>query len=170
MDTDGFFQIIDRHAVAKLKEFHYRAAGNEDAALLAGEQAADLAVAGEVLLWEYRTGRKVPRVHRHLRFHDHAKVEGRFGPHSVELPEPKTVMECAGLLAQTHAAYWQRQTRVQTLKKMIKDGGPDVAHFEKEFVAEQRQIDLCNEVRNRLIQAGDILLADLLAEVRQVAL
>lgn len=167
MDTDGFFQIVDRHAVARLKEFHFRAGGNEDAAVLAGEQADDLAMAGEVLLWEYRTGRKRPRVHHHLRFHDHAKVEGRFGPHSAGVPEPKTVMECAGLLAQIHASYWQKQTRVQTLKKLVKDGGPDVAHFEREFCAEQRLIDMDNQIRNHLIQAGDVLLADLLAEARK---
>ncbi len=163
MDTDSFFQIVDRHCIARLKEYHYGVLKNPEAQALAKEQADDLAMAGEVLLWEYATGKRVPRLSRSLRVHDHAKVEGRFGPHSAEFPEPKTVMECAGMLAQTHADYWQRQGRVQTLKKMIRDGvGTEVAHFESEFVKEQRAIDLCNELRNRLIQAGDLLLVETL--------
>ena len=168
MDTDSLFQIFDRLAIARLKEFHFSSAGNADAAALAKEHADDLSMAGEVLLWEYATGKKVPRLHHHIRFHDHGKAEGRFGPHSAEMPKPKTVMECAGMLAQVHASYWNKQSRIQTLKKLI-DGATvetERAHFENEFCKLQRAIDLDNQIRSVLVQAGDALLAAELARGR----
>lgn len=162
MDTDTFFQILDRLIIARLKEFHFGKDGNSDAARMAGDLAEDLGMAGRVLLWEYARGRKAPRTVPHMRFHDHAKVEGRFGPHSAEMPEPTTVFECVATLAQVHADYWQHQGRAQTLKKLIKDGGPDVAHFEKEFASTQRRLDMDNQIRNVTIVLGDQLLAEAL--------
>lgn len=173
MDTDSMFQLIDRQAIAVLKDFHFTKAGNEEAAALAREQANDLAVAGDVLVWECLRGKRVPPVQPHLRYHDHSKVEGwRLGKEALEDPNWTSLMRFAGELALIHARYWEKQSRVQWLKERIRseaEGSDMKAYYEHEFCATQREIDLCNEYRNRLIAKGDELFARMIdiAKVNQ---
>lgn len=168
MTTESMFQLIDRMAIARLKEFHYTEAGNGAAAALAGVQARDLGTAGDVYLWECLTRRRVPQVQRHLRFHDHGKAEGKW-PTKTALEEidATSVMEIAGKLALTHAQYWSLQTVIQHLKGWMGTEHRGTQGYKDacvRFTEVQREIDLLNQQRNDLIQAGDALLARMLTE------
>lgn len=169
--TDTLFQIIDRMSIAQLKAYHFEKAGNTDAAKLAQEQADDLRTAGDIYLYECLRGIRKPMVRPHLRFHDHGKAEGwRSGKDALEgMTDQSSLMETAAVLAKTHAVHWSHQTHIQWLKERIRtegESGPDRQRYESDFVATQRQIDLCNQHRNELIQHGDELFAKMLEGTR----
>lgn len=155
-------QIVDRLAIARLKAFHFREAGNQAASEMAQAQAEELALAGELLFREYLRGERRVRVVVPPRYHDHRVLEGKWAYHKAEMPEPKTIMECTGALAETHARYWSLQTEIQALKRLIdhSQGLPDLPALESRFVTKQRQIDLCNQVRSDLVALGDTMLKE----------
>ena len=167
--TDSLFMLIDRLTIARLKAFYFKEAGNEAAAEMAREQAEELALASELLLREYLSGERRIRVTVPPRFHDHRIVEGKWAYHKADMPEPKSIMECAGALAETHARYWSLQTEVQALKRLIdaSQGLPDLPAFESRFVVKQRQIDLCNQIRSDLVALGDTMLKEAMDETRE---
>jgi len=156
MQTDTLFQIIDRQAIALLKSVRYEDDGATDKAKQAREQADRLTVAGDLYVYECVNGMRKPQVQNHLRYHDHGKKDSDM--------IPKTLMECAGMLAETHARYWGFQGRVQVLRgkldyiKVV--NGPDflttkISSMYQSFESLQRECDLCNQRRNELIQIGD---------------
>ncbi len=162
MNTDSLLQIIDRHAIAVLKVARFTEAGNLEAAAMAQQVADDLAVAGDVYLWECLTGKRKVKAISGLRFHDHRQAEGKWPGKKAAGEEPQTIMECAGLLAAGHAEHWSIQTKIQNLKKLI-DGAPDlpdVVRLQAEFVVCQRRLDVLNQLRSELIQKGDSMLKE----------
>ena len=162
--TDSLFQLFDRLAIARLKAFHFKETGNAAAMEMARDQAEELALAGELLLGEYLRGERRVRVVIPPRFHDHRVVEGKWAYQKAEMPEPKTIMECAGALAETHARYWSLQTEIQALKRLIdtSQGLPDLPALHQKFVTSQRQIDVLNQVRSDLVALGDMKLKEAL--------
>jgi hypothetical protein len=161
MRTDTLFQIIDRQAIALLKAFHYEKDSTLPAASMAREQAAQLAIAGDLYLYECLSGELNPAIQRHLRYHDHGKAEGKWaGKSGLSSIEGDSLMEVAGELALTHARYWELQTMVQHLKGWIdqQENNPqEKARLESKFVNTQRKIDLLNQKRSELVSAGDEL-------------
>lgn len=155
MNTDTVFQIIDRAAIARLKEFHYRSGGREQEADLAADEAANLEIAGDVLLWEIMNGKIQYPVHFHLRYHNHSDVED-----VEDNDSPKTVFQISSALSSVHAEYWQLQSKVNSLKSSMNKGVGIIDELNSEFVSLQRKIDLCNQRRNELIQKGDEVLRD----------
>ncbi len=166
MQTDSLGQLIDRLIIAHLKRFHYDQDHKVEATQLAQEQVDELAVALEVYDWECRAGQRLPRVQRHLRYHDHNETEAWRAGKKATGAMPLTLAGCVAALAQVHCEYWAAQSRIQGLKKCI-DGSPDPgekAHFEHELVTLQRQkIDLSNQRRNELIQHLDQLYGRMLS-------
>ena len=129
---------------------------------MAQQIADDLAVAGDVYLWECLTGKRRVKAISGLRFHDHRQAEGKWAGKKAEGAEPQSIMECAGLLAAGHAEHWSIQTKIQNLKKMI-DGSPDlpdVHRLRAEFVACQRRLDVLNQLRSEVITRGDTILKE----------
>jgi len=162
MHTDSLGQLIDRLIIAQLKVWHYRQDQKEEAAQVEGEQAEGLAAAIETYLWECLSGRRVPLIQHHLRYHDHNRTEAwRPGKKATEMI-PESISGCILRLVETHAGYWRAQSRIQALKKLI-DTAPSITekhHFEQEFIKLQRQeIDLANQQRNETITQLDHLFA-----------
>ena len=162
MQTESLFSLIDRMSIANLKVFHYTKAGNLEAAAIAQGQVNDLGVAGDVYVYECVTGKRKPLLRPHLRVHDHRKIEGKWAGKKEEMEEPKSIMECAWMLASANAQYWDNQSTLQTLKSMIdkSDGLPDKPRLESDFCARQRRQDIFNQRRNDLIDLGDQMFAD----------
>ncbi len=160
MQTETLGQIIDRLIIAQLKYFCYDGDGKKEAADLAGEQVTDLSVALDLYDWECRTGKRVPQIQRHLRYHDHNDTEAWRAGKKATGTMPETLAGCVSALALVHCEYWATQSRIQGLKKCI-DGTSDPrekAHFEHELVVSQRRgIDLSNQRRNELIQHLDTI-------------
>ena len=170
MTTESLAQLIDRLAIAQLKIWHYTQDGKTAAVKLAQEQVELLTAAIETYVWECQTGRRRPLIQHHLRYHDHRQVEAKQGQRAL----PATISGCILALVETHAAYWQAQTRIQELKRKIdrpttrhQPSGVytlmpthDCARYEHELVALQRsEIDLANQFRNELITHLDSLFA-----------
>lgn len=170
MNTDSLFQLIDKQAIEILKSFHHMEAGNNDASVLAKEKADMLGQVGDFLLWECISGRRRVPINRHLRFHDHNAIEGEWAGKKLGFDKPIGIFDCAAKLAFVHCQYWSFQTTIQGIKKEIDHRTStsttssviDQQHrterlkeLSERFVHIQRQIDVCNQVRNELIQIGD---------------
>ena len=164
IQTESLFMLLDRMEIALLKAYHYGQAGNKEAATLAQEQADDLKIAGDLYIYEVATGKRRPFVKAIPRWHDHRTVEGKWAGKKAEMEEPQTIMECAGMLALTHARYWQNQTRLNNLKGLIdrSEGLPDKQRLEAEFCKAQRLTDIFNQARSDLITLGDTMFARLM--------
>jgi hypothetical protein len=159
MHTDTPFQLIDRMAIAKLKAYHYGKAGLHEQQIEAEKQAQVLADNGDVLIAGIAHGLFAAPLHKHLRFHDHGAAENQ------DLSSAsRSIMGVAGELALTHARYWSLQTDIQEIKKQLDrvpgEEGDAADILNEAFVEKQRQIDVCNQRRNELVQAGDALLAE----------
>jgi len=154
--VDTYMQLVDRAQVARLKQHHhtdplYKAA--------ARDQAEALAETAQTYLMDCLRGRRVPEVQQHLRFHDHHDVE------QEDVPRPTSVVDAASMLAITHATYWGLQTEIQAVKKQL-DARKQKSALQARFVDLQRRIDLMNQLRNDLIEAGDNLLVDMCKALR----
>lgn len=141
--VDSFCQLLDRLIIARLKEWHYRRDGRSEDAGHAKAQAEELSDAARAYLLECLEGNREPRVHRHLRYHEHAC--------NAEVPE--SLMDAVSQLAACHAEYWEAQGRVIEFRK-----AEQLLPVLKQIEAAQRTCDSANQRRSALVQAGDDML------------
>lgn len=163
MYTETFGQLVDRLVIARLKEWHYTQDSKTEAAQLAHEQVAELTVAVERYVDDCHSRRVIPRVQKHLRYHDHNQVEAWRSGKKATPDVPATIGGCIAALVDTHSDYWLSQSRIQTIKRLLNDTMDDheSADFNAELVKLQRQhIDLDNQYRNELITAIDTMFVE----------
>ena len=139
--VDSFCQLLDRLIVARLKEWHYKRDNRHKEATLAREQADELSDAARDYLRECLDGEREPRVHQHLRYHEHAS----------DKQVAKSLMDVVSRLVSYHAQYWDAQGRVLSLRKAE---APDY----EEIHRWQLICDGANQQRSVLIETGDDLL------------
>ena len=140
--VDSWMQLVDRLIVCRLKEYHYSKDSRHTEASYAKEQAEELADVATQYMEECLSGDREPRVHRHLRYHNHDAGE----------VEASSVMEAVSQLSSCHAEYWEAQGKALVARNDSYDGAVYVADNW------QRVCDSCNQRRNELIQKGDDLL------------
>lgn len=150
--VDTWMQLVDRLIVCRLKQFHFsRDTSKAEEATAAMVQAEELTEAAMLYLAECLDGHRKPRVHQHLRFHQHATEEVG----AVSLGEV-----ISGLTA-CHARYWQAQGEVISIRQRVDASLGTVSHnamLYEDLDRQQRVCDGCNQQRNELIQRGDELL------------
>lgn len=161
MTTDTIFQLIDRAAIARLKEFHYQNQGKDTEAKLASDEASNLEAYGDQLLVDILSGVKDCPVRNSLRFHNHGDVEDKQKEYKIT-----TVFRMASKLAAVHAEYWDLQSDINSIKRLLNDAknnGEKTPEniLNSQFVSLQRKIDMCNQMRNEYIEKGDRLLKEL---------
>jgi hypothetical protein len=162
MWTETYGQIVDRLIISRLKAWHYTQDDNKEAAKLAQDQCQELSAALTRYQDDCLSKRLIPRVTRHLRYHDHNQVEAWRGGKQATKNAPDTIAFCVNELVDTHCDYWLTQSRIQTLKKLIDatKHESEKNEFCIELVHLQRQhIDLDNQYRNELVQKIDELFA-----------
>lgn len=170
MYTETYGQLCDRIAVAELKEFHFKQAGNDQAAEAAHQLVEFLVMACEHYEKECYAGVVVPRVQKSLRFHNHNDVEAWRKGKKATPDCPDSIGKCIAELARVHADYWEAQSSIQTLKALIDKTTVESERrdFEHEMVVLQRtRIDLDNQYRNELVEHIDALFLKRVAEVRE---
>lgn len=161
MQTESLGQMLDRLVIAALKAWHFDHDHKPEAAELAREQVAQLCTAVEVYDWECRTGQRTPQVRRQLRYHNHNDVEAFRPGKQATANVPGTLSGCVVRLVEIHSTYWQAQSQIQTLKRLIDSAvGAERAHFEHKMVQLQRRdIDLSNQARAETVQQLDTIYA-----------
>lgn len=160
MWTETYGQMLDRLIIARLKAYHYTQSDKPEAAELAEQQCTELKMALGRYVEDCTALRALPRVQKHLRFHDHNKVEGWREGKQATPPAPDTIEGCIDALAGTHCDYWDSQSRIQTLKQLIDRTSVERERqdFEGELVhLQRRHIDLDNQHRSELVQRIDEL-------------
>ena len=154
--VDSWMQLIDRLIVCRLKEFHFsRDISKAKEALNARAQAEELAEAATLYLAECVDGHREPRVHKHLRFHQHMVDKMEAGSLGVVISE----------LTACHAQYWETQGRIMSLRKDMVDGA-DFDYIYYSLHEEQLVCDQANQRRSELIVMGDQMLRDMLRRPR----
>lgn len=160
MWTETYGQLIDRVIITQLKAWHYTQDDKREAAGMAAQQVVELCEALDRYYDDCANKRVLPRIQKHLRYHDHNKVEAWRDGKQATPKAPDTISECIVALVNTHSDYWYTQSRIQILKALIDKtiDERERTDFERELIHLQRQhIDLDNQYRNELIQQIDQL-------------
>ena len=150
--VDSWTQLIDRLIVCRLKEFHFaRDSSKATEASVARAQAEELAEAATLYLAECVDGHREPRVHEHLRFHQH----------EAEATKPASLGAVVSELTACHARYWEAQGRILQLRKEMGVEPPaDYEPVYRDLHTLQLICDSANQRRSVLVQMGDELLYD----------
>lgn len=150
--VDSWMQLVDRLIVCRLKEYHYYRDGRAEQAGVAKGHAEELSEVATCYMEECLSGDREPRVHRHLRYHQH----------EAEEIQVSSVMEAVSQLAACHAEYWQHQGEVMRLREMAREmmeKAPELMPGLYEALnREQLVLDGCNQRRSELVHKGDDLL------------
>ena len=151
--VDSWMQLVDRLIICRLKQYHYEREQRHEEAAFAKQQGDELSEAAELYLSECLRGDREPRVHRHLRYHQH----------DTEEVHPSSVMNAVSMLADCHAEYWQHQGEVLRLRALTSSastvGTPGyLPNLYEDIHCEQRILDNCNQRRGELLRKGDDLL------------